>query len=138
MHFRLHFRAYIIPRCCALSSMCTHIPHATPTHILLHFYTYIMLCCCTFSCTSGHTGHATLLHILLHFQTTSCHAAARSLAFRHIRDATLLHYRFHFHTYVMLRARIARYPCEAWKGSSKQQVPESASNGKTLSTAAMS
>ena len=43
-----------------------------------------MLCCCTFSCTSSRT---------------SCYAAARSLALRHIRHATLLQVLLHFQAY---------------------------------------
>ena len=64
---------------------------------------------------------ATTQYVLLHF-----HAAARSLALPHIRLATLLHVLLHFHTCVMLRARTACYAdgCKAWKGASKQQVPE--------------
>ena len=112
-----HTSCYAAARSLALS----HIRHATLLHVLLHFHTYVMLRCCTFSCTSTHT---------------SCYAAARSLALPHIRHATLLHVLLHFHmllhgllhfhTYVMLWARTACCAdcCKAWKGASKQQVPE--------------
>ena len=121
----LHFHTYVMLRCRTLSCTSTHtscyaaarslaLPHvrlAMLLHVLLHFHTYVMLRCCTFSCTSTHT---------------SCYAATRSLALPHIRHATLLHVLLHFHTYVMLRARTACYAdgCKAWKGASKQQVPE--------------
>ena len=47
-----------------------------------------MLRCCKFSCT---------------FISTSCYAAANSLALPYIRHATLLQVLLHFPTYVMLR-----------------------------------
>ena len=125
LHVLLHFHTYIMLRCCTFSCTFTHtscyaaarslalphIRHATLLHILLHFHTYVMLRCCTFSCASTHT---------------SCYAAARSFALPHICHAMLLHGLLHFHTYVMLWARTACCAdcCKAWKGASKQQVPE--------------
>ena len=117
-----------------------HICHATLLHMLLHFHTYVMLRCCTFSCTSTHTSCYAAAHflalpiyVMLRCCTfsctstrTSCYAAARSFALPHMCHAMLLHVPMHFHTYVMLRARTACYAdgCKAWKGASKQQVPE--------------
>ena len=126
LHILLHLHTYVMLRCCTFSCTSTHrscyasarspafphIRHSTLLHVLLHFHTYVILRCCTFSCTSS-IRHATLLHVFF-------------AALPRIRHATLLHVLFYFHTYVMLRARTACHAdgCKAWKGASKQQVPE--------------
>ena len=95
------------------SLACPHIPYAMLLCVVLHFHAYIMLLCCALSCSSTHTFcyaclrsralphilHATLLCVLSRFHTcimlhccvfcctstnTSCYAAVHCLALPHL------------------------------------------------------
>ena len=129
LHVLLHFHTYVMLRCCTFSCTSTHTScYAAARTVLLHFHTYVMLRCCTFLALP-HIHHATLLHVLLHFHTyVMLRCCTFSCTSTHTSYATLLHVLLHFHTYeyAMLRARTACYAdgCKAWKGASKQQVPQ--------------
>ena len=82
-----HTACYAAGRSVALP----HIRHATLLDVLLRFHTYGMLRCWISSvCTSTHTSMLRCWTFCCASTHTSCYAAGRSLALRHIHHASLL------------------------------------------------